>query len=42
LTGLGGIGIDGPDVRMLRAFPMVIIPPQPNLQPPREEELEGM
>jgi hypothetical protein len=39
---LGGIGVDGPDVCMLRAFPMVIIPPQLNLQPPGEEEFKGI
>jgi len=40
--GLGGIGVDGPDVRMLRSFPIDIIPPQPNLQPPGEEEFKGI
>jgi len=40
--GWCGIGIDGPDIYMQRAFPIDIIPPQLNLQPPREEELEGI
>ena len=37
-----GIGIDGPDVCMQRSFPIDIIPPQLNLQPPGDEEFEGI
>jgi hypothetical protein len=40
--GLGGIGIDGPDLCMLRSFPIDIISPQFNLQPPGDEEFESI
>jgi hypothetical protein len=37
-----GIGIDGPDICMLRSFPIDIISSQLNLQPPGDKEFEGV
>jgi hypothetical protein len=40
--GLGGIMVNGPSLCMQRSFPIDIIPPQLNLQPPGDKELEGV
>ena len=37
-----GVGIDGPDIRMQRSFPIDIISSQLNLQPPGDKEFEGV
>jgi len=37
-----GIRVDRPVFRMQNSFPIDIIPPQLNLQPPGDEEFEGM
>jgi hypothetical protein len=40
--GFGGIGIDGPDICIRSPFPPDKITPEPDLQPPGDEEFEGV